>query len=165
MSNISQLSAAQLRHAAEVQTKIESLQAELAKVLGGTASPGPAATVRRGRPPGRKRKLSAAGRARIIAATKAYWAKVKAGAPPAARPAKRAVSAAGRARLVAIAKARWAKAKAAGKSKRGGQPAGRVKLTRDAISILAKRPFTYGLPRRRQSRPSASCFAGSLPLP
>ena len=131
MLNISPVSAAQLYHAAEVQTKIEALQAELAKVLGRTSSSGtaakvgtaPAPTVARGKAPRKKGKLSAAGRARIIAASKAYWAKVRAGAKPgkakavaAKAPAKRGkLSAAGRARLVAIAKARWAKIKASGK--------------------------------------------------
>ena len=133
MSNISQLSAAQLHHAAEVQTKIEALQTELAKVLGGTSSPGKAAkvgtarapTVARVKAPSKKGKLSAAGRARIIAASRAYWAKVRAGAKPAKAkavaakaPAKKGkLSAAGRAKLVAIAKARWAKIKAAGKKR------------------------------------------------
>ena len=133
MSNISPLSAAQLHHAAEVQTKIEALQAELAKVLGGTSSPGtaakvetaPAPTVAKVKAPRKKGKLSAAGRARIIAASKAYWAKVRAGAKPAKAktvaakaPARKVtISAAGRAKLTAIAKARWAKIKAAGKNK------------------------------------------------
>ena len=119
MSNITQLSAAQLQHAAEVQTKVEALQAELAKVLGGTSSPGKVRTARR-KAPRKKRKLSAAGRAKIIAATKAYWAKVRAGAKPAKAkaPAKRKkLSAAARAKLAAIAKARWAKIKAAGKNR------------------------------------------------
>ena len=68
------------------------------------------------------RELSAAGIARIKAAQKARWAKVKAGksaAPAAAKPAgkkKRTMSAAGRAKIAAAAKARWAKAKAAGKN-------------------------------------------------
>ena len=78
MSNITQLSAAQLHHAAEVQTKIEALQAELAKVLGGTSSPGTAApSVARVKAPGKKGKLSAAGRARLVAIAKARWAKIK----------------------------------------------------------------------------------------
>ena len=125
MLTISQLSAAQLREAAEVQTKIEALQAELAKVLGGTSSSGTAGTVTvpmptRGRPPGRKQRLSAAGRARIIAASKAYWASVRAGknataAAKAPAKKKRTMSPAARARLAAFARARWAKIKASGK--------------------------------------------------
>jgi len=120
MSTIPQLSAAELRRAAEVQTRIEALQAELAAVLGGTPTPvaASAAPAKAGRPKGR---LSSAGRAKIIAASKAYWAERKAGAEPVAAksPAKkkRVMSAAGRARLAKIAKARWAKVKASGKSK------------------------------------------------
>jgi hypothetical protein len=88
-----------------------------------------AAPIRRGpgRPKGGKRKMSAAGKARIIAATKARWAKLraeKAGksvalpqiATPTAKP-KKVFSKAARAALSAAAKARWAKAKAAGKGK------------------------------------------------
>jgi len=134
MSIITQLSAAQLYRAAEVQTKIEALQAQLATVLGGTASPDKAAKAGRGqaprvapvKAPAKKWKLSAAGRAKIIAASKAYWAKVRAGAKPGKGKAaagnvparkKGTISAAGRARLVASAKARWAKVKAAGKKR------------------------------------------------
>ena len=76
-----------------------------------------------------KKKISAAGRARIAAAQKARWAKIKAKAAPAAKakavakvaikPAKKArkkISAAGLARIVAAQKARWAKIKAAKKA-------------------------------------------------
>jgi hypothetical protein len=82
-----------------------------------------AAPIRRGpgRPKGTKakRKLSAAGKARIIAGTKARWAKLraektgnvvveKAKAPK----GKGKMSAAGRAAIIAAQKARWAKVKA-----------------------------------------------------
>jgi len=85
MSNISQFSAAQLHRAAELQTKIEALQAELAKVLGGTSSPSPVAKVgttpapraAQVQAPSKKGKLSAAGRAKLVALAKARWAKIK----------------------------------------------------------------------------------------
>lgn len=85
MSNLPSLSAAQLHRAAALQTKIETLQSELAKVLGGTSSSGPAArvkvtpapTVALAQAPGKKRKLSAAGRAKLAALAKARWARVK----------------------------------------------------------------------------------------
>ena len=68
--------------------------------------------------PKKKWKMSAAGRARIAAAAKARWAKIKgAKAGKAVQKPKRKISAAGRARLVALAKARWAKVKKAGKSR------------------------------------------------
>ena len=66
-----------------------------------------------------RRKMSAAGLARIIAAQKARWAKIKGTAKTAAKPvvkAKKKISAAGRARIAAAQKARWAKIKAAKKA-------------------------------------------------
>jgi hypothetical protein len=66
-----------------------------------------------------KRRMSAAGRAAIVAAQKARWAKIK-GDGPTPEPAKakkdRRSSPVTRARLAAAAKARWAKARAAGKT-------------------------------------------------
>jgi hypothetical protein len=84
MTNIS---ADQLRRAAQIKDQIESLESELSKILGGGGNgvPSPA---RRGRPAKvadvatqgmkPKRKMSAAGRAKIAAAAKARWAKAKA---------------------------------------------------------------------------------------
>ena len=108
--NLTSLSAAQLRHAANLQEKIASLQKELSHYLG-ASFPSVAAN-------GRKtRKMSAAGRARIIAAQKARWAKFKSVKKP-AKPAKkggRTLSGAAKAKIAAAARARWARAKAAGK--------------------------------------------------
>ena len=116
MSNqLSSLSTAQLRRAADLQEKIEAFNKELASILGESA---PALAKA---PAKKKAGMSAAGRAKIAAAQKARWAKAKA-AKPAAEPApkvpakKRGMSAAARAKIAAAAKARWAKAKAAGKT-------------------------------------------------
>ena len=135
----------QLRRAADIQEKIQSLQKELGQLLGGEISTAEAP---------RKYKFSAAARAKMRAAQKARWAAIKGTAPttepapkkkskmsaqglaniragvakrmaaqgktPSAKPAKNAkkkFSAAGRAALSAAAKARWAKVKAAGKSR------------------------------------------------
>jgi hypothetical protein len=133
----------QLRKAADIQEKIQSLQEELGQLLGGEVST-PAPTT----PAPKKYKFSAAARAKMRAAQKARWAKIK-GTSPAAKPApkakrkmsakglaniragvakrmaaqgkpvqkpKKKFSAAGRAALSAAAKARWAKAKKAGKT-------------------------------------------------
>jgi hypothetical protein len=128
----------QLRKAANLQEKIQSLQKELGQLLGGSAQPIAAP---------KKRKVSAAGRARMRAAQKARWAKIKGKAPkkrklsaqglaniragvakrmaaqgkasatkPAQKPKKK-FSAAARAALSAAAKARWAKVKAQGKAR------------------------------------------------
>ena len=100
------LTPAQLRHAADLKEKIDALQHELSRLQGDGASA----------PSGRgRRKISAAGIARIKAAQKKRWAKVHAGAP-AAKPGRRGprkMSAAARARIAAAQKARWAKFHAA----------------------------------------------------
>jgi hypothetical protein len=141
--NLITLTAKQLRQAANVQEKIQSLQKELNQILGATVetTDGESTDGRRKK----KRKMSAAGRAAIAAAARARWAKLKGTAPkrklsaagianiragvakrmaalrgakPALKPAQqRNVSPAARARLSALAKARWKRAKAAGKSK------------------------------------------------
>ena len=141
--NLITLTAKQLRQAADIQEKIQSLQNELSQILGATAK-----TTEDESTDGRrkqKRTMSAAGRAAIAAAARARWAKLKGiapkrklsaagianiragvakrmaalrGAKPAVKPAQqRNVSSAARARLSALAKARWKRAKAAGKSK------------------------------------------------
>jgi hypothetical protein len=70
MANLITLSAAQLKRAASIKEKISRLEQELSALLGAPAKP--AKVVRK------KRKISAAGLARIKAAQKARWAKVKA---------------------------------------------------------------------------------------
>ena len=137
------ITAKQLRQAANIQERIQSLQKELNQLLGVTAK-GIDGEFPGGRQK-RKRRMSAAGRAAIAAAARARWAKLKGTAPKrrlsaagianiragvakrmaamrrarlAAKPApKRKISAAGRARLAALARARWKQVKAAGKSR------------------------------------------------
>jgi hypothetical protein len=119
MSNIKDLTVAQLKRAVEIREEIESLQAQLAAI--GGASDGEPAEAKAAKPGRRgKRRMSAAGRARIAAAAKARWAKFRRGAvtaePAKATRKRKRFNAAARAKLSAAAKARWAKAKAAGKS-------------------------------------------------
>jgi len=68
---IASLSAKQLRRAADIKDKIQSLEKELEQILGSSIKPAAPAT------PKKRRKMSAAGRARISAAAKARWAKIK----------------------------------------------------------------------------------------
>ena len=75
MSLINQLTPLQLRQAATLKEKIARLEKELSAILGATA---PAAKVSVAKPEKKKFKMSAAGRARIAAAQKARWAKIKA---------------------------------------------------------------------------------------
>jgi hypothetical protein len=103
MKSISSLTAAQLRRAAAIKEQIDTLESELGKILGGVAEAGSGSG---------HRGMSASGRARIAAAQKARWAKMKGNGGGGSR---RRMSAAARAKIAAAAKARWAKAKAAGR--------------------------------------------------
>lgn len=108
------LSVSDLRKAANLKERIEALEKELTNLLDAAVST--VSTLVNG-PAKKKRGMSAAGRARIIAAQKARWARVHAangGAKP--KRKKRGMSAEGRARIIAAQKARWAKVRA-GKSK------------------------------------------------
>jgi hypothetical protein len=106
------LTPAQLRHAADLKEKIESLQHELSHLHGSDGAVSAAAPAKHG-----KRKISAAGIARIRAAQKLRWAKVKGASAPAAKKTgkrgPRKMSAAARAKIAAAQKARWAKVRAA----------------------------------------------------
>jgi hypothetical protein len=62
---LQRLSVAQLRRALAVREKMESLEAELAALVGDMPTP-------------RQRRMSPAGRARIAASARARWARVKA---------------------------------------------------------------------------------------
>ncbi len=69
--NMTHLTAKELRRAADIKDKIESLQNELSRLLRGV--------VRKGATPVRKRrKMSAAAKAKIAAAARVRWAKWKA---------------------------------------------------------------------------------------
>ena len=135
--NITDITPKQLRKAANVQEKIQSLQHELNRMLGQEAPTPLGGPVRKS-----KRRMSAAGRRAIAAAARARWARIKGRKPKrkmsakglaniragvakrmknqrshAATKPKRKISAAGRARLSALAKERWKNAKAAGKGR------------------------------------------------
>lgn len=111
MNIILRLSSAQLLQAAELQDKIESVHSELEQLVGTVTTPTAV--------PKRRRKMSAAGRAKSAAGQRARWAKVngKQFSMKPVKKAKRKVSAAARAKLSAAAKKRWKKAKGAGKSR------------------------------------------------
>ncbi|ODU25275.1 MAG: hypothetical protein ABS95_00700 [Verrucomicrobia bacterium SCN 57-15] len=75
--SLANLSAQQLRRAAAIKEQIESLQKELQQIFGAPAETPttPAASPQKRK----KRRMSAAARAKISAAAKARWAKIKAG--------------------------------------------------------------------------------------
>jgi hypothetical protein len=112
METFTSLTPQQLRRAAVVKERIDALQKKLSQLLG---APAPAPAKAAAAKPKRK-KISAAGIARIRAAQRARWAAIRKAKAPAKPAKKRKLSAAGRARLAALARARWAKVKAAGKT-------------------------------------------------
>jgi hypothetical protein len=67
------LSSTQLRRAAKLQEKIESMQEELASLLGGSISVGSS----EGKPARKRREMSAAARKKIADAQRKRWAKQK----------------------------------------------------------------------------------------
>ncbi len=71
-SSITNLSAQQLRRAANIKDKIQSLENELGRILGASIKPVAAVA------PKKKRKMSAAGRRKIAAAQRARWARINA---------------------------------------------------------------------------------------
>jgi hypothetical protein len=126
----------QLRKAADIQEKIHSLQEELGQLLGGL---GETAAIEAPR----KRKVSAAGIARMRTAQKARWAKIR-GTAPSAKPAqkpKRKMSAEGLANIRAGVRKRMmaqAKGKTVQKPKRKFSAAGRAALAAAARARWAK---------------------------
>jgi hypothetical protein len=106
-------SLAQLQHALQITERIALLEAELRGLLersdNGTAVAKPAGSPKQGRS---KRTMSPESRARIAAAQKARWAKLKGKSAPEApakpRKKKGGLTPEGRARLAASMKARWA---------------------------------------------------------
>jgi hypothetical protein len=136
MNNIIGLTPAQLRKAADIQEKIQSLQEELGQLLGGEV-PTPAQATE----PRKKYKFSAAARAKMRAAQKARWAKIKE-TEPSVKPAqkfKRKMSAAGLANIRAgVAKRMAAQGKAVQKPKRKMTAAWRKALERAWAARRAK---------------------------
>lgn len=114
----------QLKRATAIAEQIQQLESQLKSILGGASSaPAVAGKLAKVKPAKKgKRTLSPEARARIVAAQKARWAKIKGeklpdGAPKAeAKPAakakkakvKRNISPEARARMVEGAKRRWA---------------------------------------------------------
>jgi hypothetical protein len=108
MNSIISLSVPQLHIAAKLKEKIESLESQLGKLLGSSETTSQPVFKKR-------KKMSASAKAKISAAAKARWAKVKGN--KSAPKAKSKMSVAMKKKLSVMAKARWAKIKAAGKKK------------------------------------------------
>jgi hypothetical protein len=75
---MSQISASDLRRAASIKDKIDSLQSELSKLLGHLVQKGRVSSAAPAAKKTGRRKMSAAAKAKIAAAARARWAKVRA---------------------------------------------------------------------------------------
>lgn len=108
MTNILDLPTGQLHRIIAIKEEIEKLQGELASIAGGDGEASSPLAVKAPR----KRRMSAASRAKIAAGARARWARMRGeSTPTVAKKGKRRLSAAGRAAIIAATKARWAKVK------------------------------------------------------
>ena len=118
MTKLTDLTTTQLRQIIALKEQMETLQSEIDSIAGGEV-PTPADEEFP-----KKRRRSAAVRARMAAAQQARWAKIKGTGATDFKPAKRGkrrISAAGRAAMSAAGKARWAKVKGTPATPKPGQ--------------------------------------------
>ena len=135
MSQGMDISVKALEEAVSIRRQIDGLERRLSSILGGApARPAAAATAQAAR------YFSPSTRAKLSAAARARWARLKGGSKPAAAKKKGALTAAGRRKLSELMKARWAarrsaektsaERKAAPSAKKGGlTAAGRRRLS------------------------------------
>ena len=121
-----------LEEALAIRRQIDTLEKRLSSILGSRRGPGP----RLIRPTQAGRYFSPATRAKLSAAAKTRWARLKTPTKPAPVKKKGELTPAGRKRLSQLMKARWAaRRKAAGtkiapaRKKSGLTPAGRKRLS------------------------------------
>ena len=124
-----------LEEAVSIRRQIDNLERRLSSILGGAPARPTIATA----PTKSGRYFSPSTRAKLAAAARARWARLKGGTKPAPTKKKGALTPAGRRKLSELMKARWAArrkgagtktAKAAPSAKKGGlTPAGRKRLS------------------------------------
>ena len=128
MSNITNLSVAQLKRAVQIKEQIEKLQRDLSATLG-SSSPAQKPAISSG--------MSEATKAKLRAAAKKRWANFKAGkqasSPAAKSTGRKPMSAAARARLSALMKAKWV-----AKNKGSKQPVKKAAPKKPTISAAGK---------------------------
>jgi hypothetical protein len=119
MTNLSDLTTAQLKSIVAIKEQIEALRGQIDSIVGGRGGGRDESSIPAPIEASEKRHMSAAARAKIAAAAKARWARIKKTKREAPKPVQkgdRRRSPAVRAKLAAAARARWKKAKAAGKT-------------------------------------------------
>jgi hypothetical protein len=126
--NLADLTTGQLHRIIAIKKKMEKLQSRIDSITVDSDFPVPMVAAKS------RRRRSPAVRAKMAAATRARWAKIKGKA----KKGKKRLSAAGRAAIIAGTKARWAKVRAAKKKDRRSSPAVRAKLAAAARARWAK---------------------------
>jgi hypothetical protein len=123
-----------LEEAVSIRRQIDNLERRLSSILGGAPARPATAPTQRVRQAGRY--FSPSTRAKLSAAARARWARLKGGPKPTPTKKKGALTAAGRRKLSQLMKARWAArrkaggTKAAPSAKKGGlTAAGRRRLS------------------------------------
>src|SRR5690348_6065640 len=107
MSPTMDISTQDLEQAIAIRRQIDALEQRLASLIGRSRASAPASP---NRPPSADgKRFSTATRAKLAAAARARWARVRSGKGTAAAPkkAKGGITAAGRRRLSQLMKARW----------------------------------------------------------
>jgi hypothetical protein len=94
------ISVVALQEAVSIRRQIDTLEKRLSSILGGA----PASVATRGG----RRRMSTATRAKLAAAARARWARLKAGKKTTPAKKKGGITPAGRRRLSQLMKARWA---------------------------------------------------------
>jgi hypothetical protein len=147
-----------LEEALVIRRQIDTLEKRLSSILGSRRGPGP----RLIRPTQAGRYFPPATRAKLSAAAKARWARLRTPGKPAPAKKKGELTPAGRKKLSQLMKARWAaRRKAAGtkiapaRKKSGLTPAGRKRLSQLMKARWAARRKAAG-PRPGRARLSRS---------
>jgi hypothetical protein len=124
-----------LEEAVSIRRQIDNLERRLSSILGG-APARPATTA----PTQTARYFSPSTRAKLSAAARARWARLKGGTKSAPAKKKGALTAAGRRKLSELMKARWAARRKAGGTKKapGAKKGGLTAAGRRRLSQLMK---------------------------
>ncbi len=140
-----------LEEAVSIRRQIDNLERRLSSILGGApARPTAAPTQTRRQQAGRY--FSPSTRAKLSAAARARWARLKGGTKPAPSKKKGALTAAGRRKLSELMKARWAARRKAGGTKKAAPSAKKGGLTAAGRRRLSQLMKARWAARRKTAR-------------
>ena len=140
-----------LEEAVSIRRQIDNLERRLSSILGGApARPAAAAPTQPRRQSGRY--FSPSTRAKLSAAARARWARLKGGTKPAPAKKKGALTAAGRRKLSELMKARWAARRKAGGTKKAASSAKKGGLTAAGRKRLSQLMKARWAARRKAAR-------------